>query len=193
MTSYTTTFKISIFAIHSDCIFGYWQWFGCLYLLWCYVPYVCCINYEAFLGSCWSSTFCQIPSGTTPCYHAFLYIILFFIFIEYSGSFTAFHIYVSLICAAIWFTENIFCSSSSLFVLLWSTIHAHIQESKHFILGSLYHCYHLIFGWSSDSLTCVHSWRPYLSLDVHKLSMILCSLFWYRVWHSFHHEPLSLV
>ncbi len=111
-----------IFAVLSHCFFGYCQWFGCPYLLWCYVPYFCGINCEALLGSCWSSTFCQIPSSTTPCFHAFLSIIPFFILLGYSGSFTAFHISVSLICAAILFTYNIFCFSSSIFVLFWSTI-----------------------------------------------------------------------
>ena len=57
--------------MHFDCLFGNCQCFSCSYLLRCFVPYFCCIYGEAFLCSCWPSNFCQISSGTTPCFHAF--------------------------------------------------------------------------------------------------------------------------
>ncbi len=62
----------------------------------------------------------RFPQVTLLVSLAFSYLSLVFIFIGYSGSLVAFHISVSLICAAIYVTDSIFWLSKRVFVLFLS-------------------------------------------------------------------------
>jgi hypothetical protein len=115
---------------------------------------------------------------------AFSCLSLVFIFIGYCGSLEAFHISANLIYAAIWLTDSIFWLSKRVFVLFLSN-----TRVPSWILSILF-CdlctivMYWLFGCSSVSLTLVQSFSPYLSLDVHKLSTTLRSLFldmWFEI------------
>ncbi len=109
---------------------------------------------------------------------------LVFIFIGYCGSLEAFHISVSLICAAIWLIDSIFWFSKRVFVLFLSDTRALSRILSILICDLCAIVMYRLFGCSSVSLTSVQSCRPYLSLDVHKLSTTLRSLFldmWFEI------------
>jgi hypothetical protein len=96
----------------------------------------------------------------------------------------AFHISVSFICAAIWLTDSIFWLSKRVFVffLSYTRVPSRIISILSCDLCTI--VMYWLFGCSSVSLTSVQSCSPYLSLDVHKQSTTLRSLFldmWFEI------------
>ena len=111
-------------AMLSDCLFGCCQCFWCSYFIRCIVPHFSSITCELFFAFVDLPTSVRSPRVRLLVVMPFSFLSLVFIFIGYCGSLEAFHISVSLICAAIWLTDSIFWFSKRVFVLFLSDTRA---------------------------------------------------------------------
>ncbi len=168
----------------SDCLFGCCQCFWCSYFIRCIVPHCSSITLKILFCFCWSFNFCKVSLNKTSCCYGIFSSFSCPHFFGHCGSLEAFHIFVSLICAAIWLTDSIFWLSKRVFVLFLSDTRAPSRILSILLCNLCAIVMYRLFGCSSVSLTLAQSYIPYLSLNVHKLSTTLRSLFlnmWFEI------------
>ncbi len=167
----------------SDCLFGCCQCFWCSYFIRCIVQHFSSITRKTLFCFCWSSNFCKVSSSnTSSCNGIFLsFSCLHFYWVLWViGSFP--HLCQFDLCCNLINWQHILVIQES-FCAFSIQYQGSVKDSKHFVLWSLCHCHVLAFlVFFSQSLW--YKALVHLSLDVHKLSTTLRSLFldmWFEI------------